>query len=408
MKFNFFKTKKRRIYLDYAATTPVCDEVFLAMRPFFTENFGNASAIYAEGMASKKAIEEARRALSDVLKVRKSDVIFTSGGTESNHLAIHGVVEHLRAQGRKYEDMEILSTRMEHPSVIETLKVLEERGVTVRFISPDMDGLILETSLEHELSPKTVLVTFSYVNSEIGVVQDVKRIARIVRKFSTECGVPIRVHLDASQAPLWLSCQMDMLGVDLITLDAGKCYGPKGAGVLAYRHDVTLSPQQRGGGQEFGLRAGTENTALIVGAVTALIRAQKNWEERSKSVAALRDAFLNELLKCIPGVVLNGSRVARVANNVNISIPGVDTEFAVVTLDAKGISASTKSACSGASGAGSKVVLEISSDPERAISTLRFTLGEQTIKRELDVTLNVLREHVEKMSAFKKSQGSTI
>ncbi len=410
MGLNFLNLKKKpsRIYLDYAATTPVLPEILEAMQPYFTEHFGNPSSIHGEGVYARRVVEDARKELAEVFRVRRSDVIFTSGGTESNHLALHGIIDHLHALGRAYSDMEIVSTRMEHPSVLETLRVIEAQGVLVKYMKPNEEGLISELALREVLSPRTVLVTFAYVNSEIGVVQDVKRLTRVIRKFGTEHDTHITVHLDASQAPLWLPCELDMLGVDLLTLDAGKCYGPKGIGVLAFRKQITLSPQQRGGGQEFSIRAGTENTPLIVGCVKAIVRAQSNWEGRSIKVAALRDMFLSTLQTRIPEIIVNGSLSARVANNVNISIPGFDTEFAVITLDTRGIATSTKSACGGSKGGGSKVVFEISHDQKRAEATLRFTLGEATTASELHHVIEVLGTHIDEMRAFKRAEEAAV
>jgi cysteine desulfurase len=253
------------------------------------------------------------------------------------------------------------------------------------------------------LTPRTVLVTFAYVNSEIGTVQDVKRITRTVRAFNAEHKTNVLVHLDAAQAPLWLSCEMDMLGVHMMTLDAGKCFGPKGVGVLALRHGVTIAPLLLGGGQERGLRSGTENVPLIVGCAEALVRAQDDWKSRSAATAALRDFMFDLIQKEIPGARVNGSCESRVANNVHISIPGIDAEFAVITLDHHGVNASTKSAC-GAHTGGSSVVRTLTGDDTRATSTLRFTLGPLTMKSEIIEAVQVLKVHVEKTRDFLSKQ----
>jgi cysteine desulfurase len=250
------------------------------------------------------------------------------------------------------------------------------------------------------LSTKTVLVTCAYVNSEIGTVEDVKRVTRVVRAHNKENGTNTRVHLDAAQAPLWLPCEMDMLGVDLISFDSGKCYGPKGVGVLAFRHGIKLSPVLFGGGQEGGLRSGTENTPLIVGCTEALVRAQVTWEVRALRVRTLRDRMLDLLLRTISGVVVNGSRADRVANNVNVSIPGIDAEYAVITLDHHGIAASTKSACGVGDATGSAVVRELTHDDARARSTIRFTLGEETTDSDIEAAVRVLNTHVTDTRAF--------
>jgi cysteine desulfurase len=367
-----------RIHLDYAATTPVHPEVLSAMQPYWNEVWANPSALYREGVAARKVIESARTELARTLKIKPQDVTFTSGGTEANNLALIGLVRALHGNGRAYADMEIVSTRIEHPSITETLAYLEELGVGVRYAALDEDGRIDIQALQGALTLKTVLVTCAYVNSEIGVVQDLKKITRVVRAWNEAQGVHVYVHTDASQAPLWLSCALDMLGVDLMTLDAGKCYGPKGVGILAHRHWVPMRGVTFGGAQENALRAGTENTPLIVGCVRAIVRAQEGYIARSEAIASLRDRFFEMLLERIPGVVINGSREHRVANNVHISIPGVDTEYGVIWLDARGIAASTKSACGVGKGNGSQVVRELTHDEARALSTLRFTLGEET------------------------------
>lgn len=357
MIFDFFRSHRRKdkgvIHLDYASTTPVRTEVLQAMLPYFSDEWANPSAIYGSGVRAKNALEDARTAIARTLHIRSHDVIFTSGGTESNNLALFGLVESLHEAGRAYKEMEIVSTKMEHPSVLESLEVLKRRGVRIVYLHVREDGLIDMNDLQRALSKHTLLITCAYVNSEVGVVQDVKKISRMVRAWNESEKTHVLIHLDASQAPLWLPCELDMLGVDLITLDSGKCYGPKGVGVLAMRHGVALMPQMHGGGQEQHLRSGTENTPGIVGCARSIVLAAASRESRSERIAALRDLMLQELTHAIPGVVVNGSIERRVANNVNISIPGIDTEFAVIALDRAGINASTRSACGSVGNTGS-------------------------------------------------------
>lgn len=394
-----FKTSKR-IYLDYASATPVRKEVNEIMKPFWSLQFGNASAIHHEGVEAREAIETARTKLARLLHVKEEGVVFTGSGTESNNIAIFGTLEEYRKKGIAYEDMEIVSTPLEHPSVLQVLKHVQEWGVQTRYLEVDEEGLILPQSLEALVSPKTVLVTFAYVNSEIGTIQHVGKLARMVRVLEKKYNSRMYVHIDAAQAPLWQSCELDKLGVDVLTLDAGKCYGPKGVGVLAFRYGVSLKSFMFGGSQEGGLRPGTENTALIVGAVEALRIAQEKHQERNSKIQQLRDLFIADL-ESIEGVVLNGSKISRVANNVNISIPGIDSEFAVISLDQQDIACSTKSACGGAKGEGSSVVKAITHSDERALSTIRFTLGEETTRAELIQTAKTVKAHSEKILAFK-------
>jgi len=389
--------RKKRIYLDHAAATPVAAAVEKAMRPWIGTHYGNPSAIHAEGQRARDAIEHARVLLARTLNVRPHGITFTSGGTESNNLAIRGHIAALCAQGMPLEKMKVLTTAIEHPSITNTLKSLETEGVHVEYMPVGEDGRIGTKAFGEMLDEDVVLVTFSYANSEVGVVQDVKRVTRAVRAWNQSHDTQVNVHLDASQTPLWLPCQLDTLGVDMMTQDGVKCGGPMGSGVLAHRHGVGLSPILHGGGQEAGLRAGTENVAGIVGVATAVMRAQEGWEERSVRVTKIRDEFLNLLQASIPEAIVNGSLEHRLPNNINISLPGIDTEFAVVVLDRHGIAASTKSACSGADGSGSEVVRTLSSDESRAQSTIRFTLGEQTTLRELRTTVSVLQKHIAHM-----------
>lgn len=392
---------KKRIYLDYAAATSVRKEVLDAMQPYWNDVFGNASAVHADGRKAEDALLNARARVGETLVARAADIVFTSGGTESNNLALFGVVEAARASGRAYEDIEIVTTPIEHPSILEPLHVLHARGVAVKFAPVDFEGRIIEKEFKAILSPKTVLVTFAYANSEIGVVQDVKALSRIVRLFRKEqsSAYPY-IHVDGSQAPLYLPCKMDSLGIDLMSIDAGKCYGPKGVGVLAMRGDVKLSPLMYGGSQEHGLRPGTVNVALAVGCASALGIAQKNWEERAKKVKALREFFFEKLAEAFPNVVINGSHEHRIANNINISIPSVDGEYAVVGLDTCGISASTRSACKGNEDGGSHVVRALGASDDIVMGAIRFSLGEETTKKDIETTISALKEHIE-MSKLK-------
>ena len=375
----------KRIYLDYAAATPVAPEVMEAMLPYFSEVFGNAGAGQVEGRAAREVIDEARAELARILKVRPEGVTFTSGGTEANNLAIFGIVE-----ASKTLRPEVVTTEIEHPSVLEAMKKLETQGVKVTYLPVQETGHIDKKVLHAALSPKTVFVTFAYANSETGVVQDVRALVRAVQEYARAHSTTIFTHIDASQSPLWLSLGMDALGVDLMTLDAGKCYGPKGLGVLARKHGVELNTQTYGGAQESGLRAGTENTPLIVGGVAAFARADKGREERVVPTRAVRDYLIERLMQAFPNAILNGSQDERLANNVNISLPGMDTEYAVMYLDTHGIAVSTRSACGALGKTGSHVIRAMTGDESHATSTLRITLGEITTREDVDVCVAAL------------------
>ncbi|MEX0913007.1 MAG: aminotransferase class V-fold PLP-dependent enzyme, partial [Candidatus Paceibacterota bacterium] len=227
--------KKKRIYLDYAAATSVRKEVVKAMRPYWNEVYANPSAIHAEGVRARGAIESARETIARVLRVTPNDILFTSGGTESNNIALRGSVLAMRNSGLKPEEIEIISTEVEHPSILKTLEHLKKEGCVITYAPVDQDGLINAEELSELLSPRTRIVSVAYANSETGVVQDIAKLSRRIKVFERENGIEVYFHTDASQAPLWLPCALDALGVDMMTLDAGKCAGPKGVGVLVVR-----------------------------------------------------------------------------------------------------------------------------------------------------------------------------
>lgn len=374
------------------------------MLPYLTTAYGNPSAIHAEGRAAKAAITEARRTTATILGVRPENIIFTSGGTEANALALMGYVDALHSAGRSWETMEVISTAIEHPSILRTLIRLRERGVVVRTVAVSDTGRISPEALTALLTPQTVLVTCAYVNSEIGTIQPVHALARALRAYARAAGVErIPLHIDAAQAPLWLTCVLPQLDVDMLSLDGAKCGGPKGSGVLAVRKPFSVQSIFDGGGQEAGHRPGTENVAGIVGMATALALAQKGIVDRAEKVRALRDAALAKIEKALPAAIVNGSKGSeRVANNINVSIPGLDTEYATVVLDTAGIAVSTKSACAGAGGGVSVVVEAISGDTARARSTLRLTLGEDTTEADLEAAIAVLAAHVQQMARLTK------
>ncbi len=400
-KQNSQKEAGKRIYLDYAAATPVAKEVVSAMLPYFSENYGNAGGIHKEGVVAKKVLEEARQQAASILGVQSAGVVFTSGGTESNNLAIRGLVEKMFLAGRAYADMAIITTKLEHPATLKTLDSLAKLGVEIIFAPVTEEGMIDTKSLAGLLSPKVVLVTISYVNSEVGAINRCREVRRIIDAFAVKSGERPLLHVDAAQAPLWLPCDLPRLGADLLSLDAGKMCGPKGVGILAMQKGVAIAPITYGGGQEMGLRPGTEPLPLVVGTVAALTLAQNGYENRAVAVAQVRDYMLEQIAKYLPQAVVNGpSGDNRVANNVHVSILGLDSEFAVISLDAKGIACSTKSACSSKGGGASAVVLAMTGDEARATSTLRFTLSPEITEADVDVVVNILKEHVATLPKF--------
>ena len=387
----WFRKSRKRIYLDYAAATPRDDRVSRAMQSVSRSVFGNPSSVHKEGACAKKVLNEAR-----ALRVRDQEITFTSGGTESNNLAIFGVVESLISQGYAYHDMHIITSTVEHVSVLKPCAHFANKGVSVTYIPVDDQGRISPESVIKALRPSTILVSLMYVNNEIGTLTSLRKISIAIHthynkaRKKPRAGYPL-VHTDASQAPLFLDCSPERLGVDLLTLDAQKVYGPKGVGLLYRKHSVALAPLLLGGGQEGGLRAGTEALPLIVGCAEALTIAVRERESTHKNVLVLRDLLIRGIEKSIPHVILNGSREERIANNVNITIPDCDMEFLVIKMDHAGVSVSSASACL-SEGSGSHVVRALRDGATRNVEALRFTLGKETTRHDIERTINIL-EH---------------
>lgn len=392
---------RKRIYLDTAATTPVRPEVLRAMTPYFSLDFANPGALYREGVTAARALSQARTMVARALSVRGEEITFTSGGTEANNLAILGSVYAELESGTAPTDIHVISTELEHSSILAPLKLLAEKGVAVSYIPVDESGIIKLDELKKILRPETFLISVHLVNNEIGVIQPIRDIARLLSAHYGTVRRPL-LHTDASQAPLYLDPSPERLGVDMLTLDAQKMYGPKGVGALFHRHHIPLLPILYGGGQERGLRSGTEPIPLVVGMAYALSYATNERAFVVERAQKLRDRFFSELKRRLPEAEVNGSLKERIANNVNISIPGVDTEFLVIHLDREGISVSTKSTCL-TDEPGSYTVLALGKGEVYANSTLRITLGIHTTWGELNRTLKVLVEVVKKLKKLDRS-----
>ena len=405
---------KKVIYLNNAATTPVRKEVVLAMQPYWSESFGNPGSITKIGVKTKRAVEEARKKMADILKVRPQEIIFTSGGTESNNFAIFGVVNNLLKSGKKISDFHLITTNIEHSSVSECFKELERRGAKVDYLKVNEKGLVETKDLRKMIKPNTVLVSVGYANNEIGTIQPIREIMKEIRHARKNNHSPKKAnagefplfHTDASQAGLFCNLSLNELGVDLLTLDAQKIYGPKGVGLLYVKAGVEISPIIFGGGQEGGLRSGTENVPGIIGLAKALEICRSGHPSLDKEgtgavekIKKVRDYFWSKIQKEIPGAVLNGNLENRLPNNLNISIPGIDSEFVVLCLDEAGIVCSTRSACSHDED-GSFVVRSLrqglSLSETLAKSTLRFSLGEDITKKEIDYVVSTLKGITEK------------
>jgi cysteine desulfurase len=379
----------KKIYLDNSATTPVDNKVLRAMAKYWSSTFANPSSIHSMGVEAKVSLQNARKTVASLINGHDREIIFTSGGTESNNLAIFGLVDSLVKKGKKYSEIHLITTEIEHSSILECFVKLESDGCKVDYLKVNEYGLINPKDLREIIKPETALVSVAYANSEIGVIEPIKEIIKEIRhkrkEFSRErVGLPY-LHIDASQAGLYLNLNVEELGVDLMTLDAQKMYGPKGIGILFVRDGIKIEPIIFGGGQERGIRSGTENIPLIIGMIHVLEVARKIKDKESVRLTKIRDYFFSEISKFVPSAIINGDLESRLPNNINISIPDKDGEMMVLRLDEAGIICSSSSAC--ASGTGeSVVVMKLAEKTDaskedinkRAKSTLRFSMGKDT------------------------------
>ncbi len=361
-----------QIYLDHAATTPVDARVLEAMLPYFTAQFGNPSGLYGEARATRQAMDQARAGVASVLGAKPSEIIFTSGGSESDNAAIKGAVWAANARGAH-----IITTIIEHHAVLHTCSWLERFGMETTYLPVDHLGLVDPARVAAAIRPTTALVSIMHANNEIGVIQPLAEIAAVVHAH----GIPL--HSDAVQSVGQIPTTVDELGVDLLSLSAHKFHGPKGVGVLYVRRGTPWLPLQQGGGQERGRRAGTENVAGMVGLAAALELAASSMETGGARLRLLRDSLITGILAGIPGSRLNGHPSRRLPGNVNISFPGVDGEALLLSLDRRGVAASSGSACTAGSMDPSHVLLALGLDRTLAASALRLTLGRRTTAEEV-------------------------
>ncbi|MFM2358008.1 MAG: hypothetical protein RJA61_745 [Candidatus Parcubacteria bacterium] len=361
------------------------------MLPFFSKDFYNPSALYAEGVYVRKIIESARARIAYLVNVTSGEIVFTGGGTESNNLALRGV--YAEAKKRGIEKPHIITSSIEHPAVLETCRALEREGALVTYIKPNEKGIVNSQDVQSACTKDTVLISLMYVNNEIGTIQPIKDVARGVQKIREENKslYPV-LHTDASQAPNYLSCHMQALGVDLMTLDGSKIYGPKGVGVLVVKRKTPLQAIVFGGGQEGGIRPGTENVPLIVGFAHALEETVSFQKTESERLGKLSSYFLERLLKEFPKINLNGDSQKRIPNIINVCIGGLDAEFAVLKLDRLGIACAHVTSCKTSDTDSSSYVIKALGQEKCASSSLRFTLGRETTKKDIDATVTSLKK----------------
>ncbi|HEY5587673.1 MAG TPA: cysteine desulfurase family protein [Candidatus Paceibacterota bacterium] len=426
---------KKKIYLDYAGATPI-DKKVAKMISFYERGFfANPSAIYNDGVKVRSIIDEARSKIAKLINAHDDEIIFTGSGTESDALAILGVIRGWRVKNKNIIP-HIITTKIEHPAVLENCRLLESLGeAEVTYVSVDKMGIINLEELEDSLKENTVLVSVMYVNNEIGTIQPIQEIAKIIRRFrkqnkeeflrgQTEVQPPKPVsgwtserdktslpyfHTDACQAMNYLYTEnIEKLGVDLMTFNSSKIYGPKGIGILYKKRDIDLLPLYSGGGQEFGLRSGTESVALIIGVAKALEIVNKIKESEVSRLIKIRDYGIEKLLSLsgISGykIVLNGDNEKRLPNNINISISGISSELLVIELSAKNIFVSEKSACKSDDENKSyviKAIRKICPKDGKEEGSLRISLGKNTKKGDIDILYKELKKILKKYNEFK-------
>ncbi len=380
---------KKIIYLDNAATTKTSPEVVEAMLPYFTEQYGNASAIYSIGSANKEVISKARKDIADVLGAKENEIYFTAGGSESDNWALKATCEAYGAKGKH-----IITSKIEHHAILHTCEYLEKQGYEVTYVDVDENGVIKMDDLKAAIRPDTILISVMFANNEIGTIEPVKEIGALAHEHG------ILFHTDAVQAFGQVPINVDEMNIDMLSSSAHKLHGPKGIGFLYIRKGVKIRSFVHGGAQERKRRAGTENVPGIVGFAKAAQIAQETMAERTAKEIELRDYLIERVMAEIPYTKLNGHRTDRLPNNANFSFQFIEGESMLIMLDGKGICASSGSACTSGSLDPSHVLLAIGLPHEIAHGSLRLTLSEETTKEDIDFTVDNLKAIVERLRSM--------
>ncbi len=397
----------RRIYLDNSATTPVDPDVLAAMMAYLTDKFGNASSIHFFGQEAKAAVDKARHQVAGLINSRPNEIIFTSGGTEANNLAVRGLVE--RSADKGVRAPHIITSAIEHPAVKSVCEDLQKQGCEVTYLPVYDDGLVRIEDVRNAIRDETILISIMFANNEIGTIQPVHEIGRMVRDLRGE-GKKIWFHTDAVQAAGKVSVDVEEIGCDLLSVSAHKIYAPKGVGALYVRRGVRLHSQNIGGRQERGVRGGTESVPLIAAFGTACEIAKDRLDTESLRLTAMRDRFENAVLENIPDSSVNGAIDRRLPNVSNISFRNIEGEGLLINLDMQGIAVSTGSACSSGSLEPSPVIRALGKDDELARGAIRFSFGHLNTDADVERVLDVLPTSVENLrrlnsSSSKKSAG---
>jgi len=376
----------RRVYLDHNATTPVAPEVLAAMLPYFSEEYGNASSIHTFGQRARGAVEEARESVAALLGARPAEIMFSSGGTESNNHAIFGVAG-AALGGRKH----VITSAIEHSAVLDPCRALEKRRVAVTVLPVDRDGIVNPEDVRRAIRPETVLITIMLANNELGTIEPIAEIGKIAAEAR------VTLHTDAVQAAGKIPIDVAKLGVHLLSISAHKLYGPKGVGALYVRKGTRLEPLLYGGHSERDRRPGTEDVTSIAGLGKAAELALSRMQEEGQRLSRLRDRLENGLLERIPHATVNGLHARRTPNTSNLTLPFIEGEAMVIALDLKGISCSTGAACSSGAVEPSHVLTAIGLAPEDARATLRLSLGHQTTDEEINFALETIPPVIDRL-----------
>jgi cysteine desulfurase len=374
-------SEMKRIYMDHSATTPVAPEVLEAMLPYFSEKFGNASSLHSFGLEAKEALEESREKVAGLLGAKPEEIIFTAGGTESDNLALKGIARKNQKSGKH-----IITTRVEHPAILECCRKLEKEGFEVTYLPVTNEGLVEIATLESAIRSDTILISVMHANNEVGTIQPLEEIGRLAAEKD------IYLHTDAVQSVGKIPTDVNKLGVDLLSLSAHKLYGPKGVGALYIRNGTRLESIIQGGGHERGLRSGTENIAGIVGLARAGELASQEMASEARRLTDLRDKLARKVLDSVKEAWINGTMKMRLPGNLNFGFKYVEGESLLLFLDSIGISVSTGSACSSHKLEPSHVLLSLGLKPEECHGSLRITLGRSNTLEEVDyVALGIAR-----------------